>query len=593
MAFLRYAAFSALCFTATVFVVCNREPAEGAGGTDTRGRLDTGAFPAAKNIIIMIPDGCGLGHVTASRWYKGSSLALDEMRVGLMRTHNVHSLITGSAAAATAFAAGRKTRVGYIGMMPDTILVPKQRSVADSLKYRPAATVMEAARLSGRATGLVMTSNFNHATPAAFVCHWHDRDAFHTLALQMLDAGLTVVFGAGTAYLDANLAGDLSAELGRRGIPYARDLEGFRRLPPAAASAWGLFAAKHLANDLDRRTLGIEEPSLAEMTDKALQILSNHPDGFMLVVEGSKVDWSSHDNDPVGVVSEFLAFDEAVGVALDYTKSHDSTLLVVFPDHDNGGMTIGTFANDEWYKRYTYDTSIAVLRRASLTAEAILDSMESVFENTGRLRSGTAAGLVSKALGLEGLDAIERRSVREMTQFVAMIPRGTSWRDSVGRRLGRLISNRAYIGWTTYMHVGNDVPVWYAGAAGEMHTIDNTDMARMIFCALGTDPRALNGRLFVEAGAAFAGAKVRIDTANAAVYDKKGKVEELTGGFLRVDRGGIRAELPLNRARMIVNRPNRPDTSVSLEGLTIYSLPAHKVYVPRQAGSMFDAMAHE
>jgi alkaline phosphatase len=91
-------------------------------------------------------------------------------------------------------------------------------------------------------------------------------------------------------------------------------------LNAASPKLWGMFADDSLAYDLDRKSLSPDEPSLSEMTGKAMEVLSKNPKGFFLFVEGSKIDWASHANDPVGVISDVLAFDEAVGTAVDFAR---------------------------------------------------------------------------------------------------------------------------------------------------------------------------------------------------------------------------------------------------------------------------------
>ena len=102
---------------------------------------------------------------------------------------------------------------------------------------------------------------------------------------------------------------------------------------------WALFGDVDMDYDLDRNPQ--EQPSLAEMTKTALSKLSQDKDGFFLLVEGSKVDWAAHDNDPAALPNEFLAFDKACGVALDFARRHGNTAVIIVPDHGNSGFSIG------------------------------------------------------------------------------------------------------------------------------------------------------------------------------------------------------------------------------------------------------------
>ena len=121
----------------------------------------------AKNVIVLIPDGCDESVQTLARWYKGEDLQVDSMQGGSVKIHMANSVITGSAAAATAFATGHKTTVRFLGVGPRTSdLLPSVDATADP--YAPVASVLEAAKLDGKATGLVATSRISHATPAGF-----------------------------------------------------------------------------------------------------------------------------------------------------------------------------------------------------------------------------------------------------------------------------------------------------------------------------------------------------------------------------------------------------------------------------------------
>src|SRR5699024_3340955 len=120
-----------------------------------------------------------------------------------------------------------------------------------------------------------------------------------------------------------------------------------------ADKIWGMFDPDALANDWDRDPK--KEPSLSEMTNKAIEVLSKNPKGFFLMVEGSKPDWSAHANDPTGLVSEILAFDNAVGTAKKFVQENPGTVLIVATDHGTGGFTIGNENTTSGYDRFDID----------------------------------------------------------------------------------------------------------------------------------------------------------------------------------------------------------------------------------------------
>lgn len=154
-----------------------------------------------KNVIVMVPDGCGSSQITMVRWYKNESLALDEMLCGSVRTYCANSIITDSAPAASAFATGYKTDDAFISVLPDSTTIPGVPVISEDLYFKPVATVLEGAKLEGKAVGLVVTSIVQHATPAAYSAHLEDRRNYNELAEQQVYLGMDVVFGGGRNYL--------------------------------------------------------------------------------------------------------------------------------------------------------------------------------------------------------------------------------------------------------------------------------------------------------------------------------------------------------------------------------------------------------
>ncbi|MBD3239017.1 MAG: hypothetical protein GF331_00420 [Chitinivibrionales bacterium] len=125
--------------------------------------------------------------------------------------------------------------------------------------------------------------------------------------------------------------------------------------------------------ELDRQALAAQKPSIAEMTAAANSILSKDEEGFFLMVEGPQVDWASHGHDPVGVVTDFVAFGDAVQVALDFAAADGQTLVLAFPNHDNAGMSL--YADDRFGDSPSGYTDIQIakvvdtLKAARMTAD--------------------------------------------------------------------------------------------------------------------------------------------------------------------------------------------------------------------------------
>jgi len=536
------------------------------------------------NVIVLIPDGCGVAHMAIARWFKGAPLAQDSMDVSFVRTFCANSMITGSAAAATAFATGFKTwedseKAKCLSVCPDSLLLPQAQEFPVSEQWRPVATVLEGARLAGKAVGLVATCRVSHATPAAYASHWHSRDNNSLLIEQMVYGDIDVVFGGGFRYLvdaHAQVPGS-SSKGGRRdgenlyqvlrsnGYTVVTDREGLNTLEPNARKVWGMFADNHMVHDIDRSKLAPDEPSLAEMTEKGIEILSKDTDGFFLMVEGSQVDWSSHDNDPVGVVTDYIAFDQAVRVALDFAKSHPEqrTLVLIFPDHDNGGMSLGRRDMNSY--AFRPEDMKSAIENASLTADGVEVLIWNSARNVGP-NADSIEHVVAQYYGIADLTDEETEAIlRELADTVDVNLRTV---------IGPMLSERAGIGWTTFDHTGNDVPLFSYGLSRVPQTLDNTEIAHLCAHAMGFDLSDVNDRLIVDAGELFDDATLMIDTSGV----------EMSKGHLIVEKDEKKAVFPFFKNVMIVGQ----DT-VALEGLTLYSLKSHRVFLPRQVKSFFAA----
>ncbi len=314
-----------------------------------------------KNVIVMVPDGCDQSIQTLARWYlaeEGEELQLDSMMTGMVSTHMANSVITGSAAAATAFATGEKTTARFLGVGPrteDLLSIYDAEDMAEP--YAPIASVLEGAKLEGKATGLVATSRITHATPAAYAAHIHDRGMDNEIMEHMVYQDIDVVFGGAERHLIPEADGGKRTDAEKlievllgEGYNYVTTKTEMEAI--TSGKTWGMFASSHMEAEMNRE--GTEQPSIAEMTGKAIELLSEDKDGFFLMVEGSQVDWAGHGNDPYYMVSDFIAFDDAVKVAVDFAEEDGKTLVIVFSDHNTGGMTIGNENTNGAYPELKY-----------------------------------------------------------------------------------------------------------------------------------------------------------------------------------------------------------------------------------------------
>ena len=309
----------------------------------------------AKNVILLIGDGMGHGQVDAARWersghnltaYRSPLLAMDRLAyAGNVSTASASAPITDSAAAITALLTGVRTNNGVIGQDATAVC-----GVSDGAWLE---TIAELAGAGGRATGAVSNMRLTHATPAGVYAHVNSRDNELLIARQFLDSGLDVGLSGGYCYFINQTATDPWGAPGLRtdgqDLVAAAQAKGYTVVTtaplldavPAAPGTkmLGLFAPSEMRYESERP--GSQQPSVAEMAEKAISVLSADDDGFFLMVEGGMIDAASGNNDYAAMTSETLAFDDAVRTALAFADRHPDTLLIVTADHETGGVTRG------------------------------------------------------------------------------------------------------------------------------------------------------------------------------------------------------------------------------------------------------------
>ena len=340
----------------------------------------------AKNVIFFLGDGMGPVTVTAARIYKGEkqlaaqpgSLVSPE-RANLsmqllpyaarIKTFSLDGQTTDSAPSMAAYMTGVKMRNEVISMSADTVAVDGagkqyvsgEDSTCPPTNGTPAQTLLELAKAKGRAVGAVSTTRVGHATPATTYAHVCNRNGYNTIAEQStpghanyntrLGDGIDVLLGGGQRnYLPKPLnpaskrtdGVNLVTAFQARGYTYVDTGTALRALNPAATGKLlGLFSQSEMAYELDRvkPALGYDQPSLAEMTDKALGVLSKNSNGFFLMVEGGRIDHALHGTNAKRALEDTLAFDSAIQTALDFMEKKDpglkNTLIVVTADHDH------------------------------------------------------------------------------------------------------------------------------------------------------------------------------------------------------------------------------------------------------------------
>jgi alkaline phosphatase len=336
--------------------------------TPTTTTPGTAAPVANKNVVFFLGDGMGITTMTAARIYKvgeDGELTMDQLpETAFVHTYSNDGQVTDSAPSMAAYMTGVKMNNEVISMSPET-----RATDAAGKPYHldydstcpatgngtPVATLLEQMKAANYATGVVSTARITHATPAATYSHVCHRDAENTIAAALvpggagynarLGDGIDVVLGGGSSYFLPKESGglrndkrNLVDELKAAKYGFAANKGEFDKLPvDGATKIAGLFTKSHMAYDLDR--VATQEPSLAEMTAKAIDALAARKKGFFLMVEGGRIDHALHATNARRALQDTVAFDDAVRTALDRMQAIDpglkNTLVVVTADHDH------------------------------------------------------------------------------------------------------------------------------------------------------------------------------------------------------------------------------------------------------------------
>jgi len=343
-------------------------------GLATSFTLPAHAAGEAKNIIFFLGDGMGPTTITAARIYKygeDGSLTMDTLeRTARIKTFSADAQTTDSAPSMAAYMTGVKMNNEVISMSAETIATNPGRDANGNLGVNncaatngtPAATILELAKAKGKAVGTITTTELTHATPATAWSHICNRNAQYHIAAQLvpggtgfntaLGDGVDVLMGGGrnhfTPYGAGNTTGradgrNLLTELAAKGYTVAANKT---EMNAATGKKFiGLYSTRsHLEYELDRTATpplgeGASQPSLAEMTVKAMDLLAQNTNGYFLMVEGGRIDHALHGTNAKRALTDTIAFDDAIKAALAKARLTDptlaNTLIVVTADHDH------------------------------------------------------------------------------------------------------------------------------------------------------------------------------------------------------------------------------------------------------------------
>jgi alkaline phosphatase len=421
-----------------------------------------------KNIILMIGDGMGIGQMDMTRYMAGDKdYKLEMMKmpnVGLMMTSSTEG-VTDSAAAGTAMATGNKVYNGAVAMN-------KNGAELDS--------VLDFAEVRNKATGIISTNMVTDATPATFAASVKDRGMGGEIAKQILDNDVDVVLGGGREDFMKEEAGeDLIAKAKKMGYQYVTDKEQLKRVMPMNGKVLGLFNDSYMNYIKDRDDLDSKEPSLLEMTTKAIDVLSEDEDGFFLMAEGARIDHAAHAADVPGVVAETLDFDASIKYAVDWARENGNTMVVVVADHETLGFSVTEPINKE--ALMNIEVSPEYMAGKLVETESgnayTIDSIQRVFKEYANLE-------------------LTEKEAREFNSNIVNEDDGSLYYQyKVGWQIGSIIAEKNNVGVVaadvraksdTGGHTLNSVPIFAFGpeTEGFNGVIQNTEFSKVLFEAM-------------------------------------------------------------------------------------------------------------
>lgn len=535
-----------------------------------------------KNVIVMIPDGTSLATVSIARWlqwYQDPSkpkLNIDPYLCGTVRTHSSNAPIGDSAPTTSCYMTGQPSRTGYVSTYPeqdkDNDIYPTEAERA----FQPLTTVLEAGKiLQGKATGLVFTCEFPHATPADCSAHSYKRGRYDWIAPQMVHNELDVVIGGGVSILTE----EMEKELVANGYNvYRNDLQGMRA--DKGEKMWALYGDKEMAYDLDRDPN--QQPSIEEMTRKAIEKLSKDPDGFFLMVEGSKVDWAAHGNDPVGMATDFLAFDRACGAALEFARQNGETAVVILPDHGNSGISLGR-RSCTGYDKLSKDQLFHQFSLYKLTAEGFAKKVNSIPNSEVQQMFSQYAGF---ELTDEEMNALNNCKDYKNSPIPAEQRKtddnSSMYSGNLTGLMAHIITSRTCFGFTTGGHTGEEVFLAAYHPQGSLPIGMNTNIEINeylcnLFGLTHDNLEALTAENFVPHTQVFEGYDFQIVPAadekgspSLVVKNKKNKKKQLSiAPFTNVVKVGKKAQ-----------------EEVRLHSVVVYVDKNNTFYVPKQLADL-------
>ena len=456
-----------------------------------------------KYVFMFIGDGMGNPQAAATQYYLGSiqnpnsefpvpaDLSFTTFPyLGMVTTYDASSFCPDSASTATSMASGEKTLSGVINY--------------DVTLTTPFKLVTEYAKEAGKKIGVITSVSLDHATPAAYYAKVPSRKQYYDIAVQGL-TGTTLDYLAGGSFLKPDGDGtqeNLLEIAAANGWTLANTNEDIRALNAQSGRVLAIDPniadAESLNYEIDRErknAAGEDVLALADYVKAGINVLDSD-EGFFMMCEGGKIDWSGHANDAATSIHETLAFADAVQVAVDFAAEHpDETLIIVTADHETGGMTIG-FATTAYDTHFTYLTN----QKISFTNfDLVIDELR---ENGASFEDAMAKvkkyyGLTTEpdqALSLTQSDIETLKAAFELSMVPAdertlgdeeaLLYGGY---EPFSMAVSHIMNNKAGLSYTSYAHTGLQIPVYAMGVGAETFSglYDNTDIFNRTMAVMG------------------------------------------------------------------------------------------------------------
>lgn len=471
---------------------------------------------APKYIFFFLGDGMSAAQIQAAQAFKsGNEDSSSAMRANMHQLHMTKMpvaglattfcdtrFITDSAAAVTAFACGTKTGPGTIGR--NTRLDTSYQSIA------------ELAQKQGRAIGILSSVSLSHATPAGYYANVNSRHSYCEIGYQAAQSGFDLFAGGLFPEMhSSNNQGNVAlhqafADAGYTTMTKKADILQLRdmQVGKVICSVETSYDGHAMPFTIDQPT---EDFSLSEITQVAINYLQSDPEGFFILVEGGKIDWACHANDIATALWETIAFDNAVGVALDFMERHPTdTLIVVTGDHETGGLALG-------YQGTRYQTNLGILRKQSKSGVRFIAEDLAPYRASHPWTNAVCnidddmKALIQAGFGLDwnSLSDFQRELLEKAYDASLGAVKGDSrpsgydldgqadvdflaygGTDPLTVTITHILANEAGLSWSTSSHTGIPVPVFAAGAGATSFNgfYDNTDIAKKLGLIMGTEP---------------------------------------------------------------------------------------------------------